>query len=63
MNYKELVNKALKRIRQAIDNNEYIDIETLLEIQDILQNGEISKEQYDRYIKPYVGKLGGHYEY
>lgn len=56
MNYKELVNKALKRIRQAIDDDEDIDIEILLEIQDILQNGKISKEQYDRYIKPYIGK-------
>lgn len=55
MSDKEKLKKITKRIRKAIDNDEEFLLEVLFDIQDIIQDEEEQKIQYERYIKPYIG--------
>lgn len=55
MSDKEKLKKITKRIREAIDNDEEFLLEVLFDIQDIIQDEEEQKIQYERYIKPYIG--------
>ena len=55
MSDKEKLKKITKRIREAIDNDEEFLLEVLFDIQDIIQDEEEQKLQYERYIKPYIG--------
>lgn len=54
MTDKEKLKEITKLIRRIIDNDEEVDIYTLFDIQDIIQDEEDKKIQYDRYIKPYI---------
>lgn len=55
MSDKEKLKKITKRIREAIDNDEEFLLEVLFDIQDIIQDEEEQKLQYERYIKSYIG--------
>ncbi len=55
MSDKEKLKKITKRIREAIDNDEEFLLEVLFDIQDIIQDEEEQKIQYEKYIKPYIG--------
>lgn len=54
MSDKEKLKAITKRIRTAIDTNEDDLLYVLFDIQDIIQDEEERKLQYERYIKPYV---------
>ena len=54
MSDKEKLKAIIKRIRKAIDNDEEDLLYVLFDIQDIIQDEEEQKLQYDRYIKPYI---------
>ena len=54
MTDKEKLKEISKMIRKIIDNDEEVDIYTLFDIQDIIQDEEEKKLQYERYIKPYI---------
>lgn len=58
MNDKEKLKAIAKRIRKAIDNDEEDLLYVLFDIQDIIQDEEEQKLQYDRYIKPYIEYRG-----
>ena len=54
MSDKEKLKAITKRIRTAIDTDEDDLLYVLFDIQDIIQDEEEEKLQYERYIKPYV---------
>ena len=55
MNDKQKLKAIVKRIRKAIDDDEEDLLYVLFDIQDIIQDEEEQKLQYERYIKPYIG--------
>ena len=54
MNDKQKLKEITKRIRKAIDEDEDDLLYVLFDIQDIIQDEEEQKIQYERYIKPYL---------
>lgn len=54
MSDKEKLKEITKYIRKVIDEDLEVDIYTLFDIQDIIQDEEQEKLAYERYIKPYI---------
>lgn len=54
MSEEEKLKAITKRIRKAIDENEEELLYVLFDIQQIIQDEEEQKLQYERYIKPYA---------
>ena len=54
MSDKQKLKVISKRILEAIDNDEENTLYVLFDILDIIEDEEIQKISYDRYIKPYI---------